>query len=461
MKLIYLAFFLLSSVTIQSKVFSNEEYEAVQWFGNTLLSLLLIGVDDKLDEDVKTFLESENLNQWEDNAYIYLWAIDVVSENVYETSLEISQKVINANARYKYEMAPYDSSFLDDYEYIKTSNKDFYCTFSFNDCFSAIYLDIKNALIQLENDYVLYERYHQFFTYKFMSIPYLPKFDAPWPSISNLAYGHQLNQAFMIEKLFNQEHNEFIRLIEEDTKKLKAKLIQAKTGFGKMVILGLIEKNIELAGHLFQLKYLEKNKLISSDILQPFTDSELSGYKMLEFELKTMMRMLQELSENPHYLIKPSDKHMGNAIVKKLMPLVFKSNLTMNSVYHENVYKVLEFSKLGPAEFYNQYESLNVKVNYNYIRAAVSSYLASFISDEKSMYLSYQGRIHSVNMKIQLLKALVEQGSFEKVIEKAEMGYQSYLNHYDQSPPYIDDDKVCYSGLFDFNKKFRCMQILN
>ncbi|TDR16753.1 hypothetical protein [Marinicella litoralis] len=461
MKFASLILLFLTAGMVQSKSFSSAEYQAMQWVGATFLSLLLIGVDDQLQEDVRTFLENDEPKNWDDNAYIYLWAIDVASENTYETGKEMSRKVVEANSRYKYEMEPYDSSFLYEYEYISTSNKDFYCTYSFNDCFPAIYLEIENALKHVKTDYVMYERYQQFLKYEHTSPPYIPKFEAPWPNVSVLTYGHQLNQAVMIEKLFNHEHGEFIRLFEDDTLNLKTMYSKTNSALNKMVLLSLIDKNIELIGHLFQLQHIDAELLNSTKILQLLTATELSGYEMLAFELRVMMKIVQELSENPHYLIKPSDKYLGSAITKKLMPLVFKANLTLNSMYHEYVSKVLEYSKLAPADFYIQYDQLNVNVKYDYIRASVSSYLASFITNDKSIYLRYQGRIHSLNMKIQLLNALVEQGSFEKVIVKAEQGHQPYLNHYDQSPPYFENDKICYSGLFEFNDKFRCMSVLN
>ena len=58
-------------------------------------------------------------------------------------------------------------------------------------------------------------------------------------------------------------------------------------------------------------------------------------------------------------------------------------------------------------------------------------------------------------MKIQLLRLLIQSES----IDNLKVG-DEFLSSFDQTKPYIKDGKICYSGLVDKFRDYRCLLII-
>jgi len=56
---------------------------------------------------------------WEAHAFVYLWGLDIETNDVYKTGLEIVKANIAADFEYGYRRGTYDSSHLDQYIYMQ------------------------------------------------------------------------------------------------------------------------------------------------------------------------------------------------------------------------------------------------------------------------------------------------------------------------------------------------------
>lgn len=69
-------------------------------------SIALIYTDDKLDPEVEEFLNNQPEIIWEDNAYVYLWGMDKITDDPYATGKEILEKILEEDELFEYEQHP-------------------------------------------------------------------------------------------------------------------------------------------------------------------------------------------------------------------------------------------------------------------------------------------------------------------------------------------------------------------
>lgn len=423
--------------------------------------MILFFVDEELDQEVRDFIDYDFKEITGDNAYIYLWGIDLISENPYEDGMEILKQVNFSNENYKYEFEPYDATFLDKYEYIKTFNPDFFCTFSEPECLDRILTDSHERKAQFKNNQLIYKRYQQFFTYTNFHPLHNVNFDSPLPSFRMLSSGHQLGLIDMMEYLDSGDVTTFYKLLNDGINLVKKKLEQAETLISKMALLSMLDRHVDFTSQLIQTGRIESADPRLSNMLKSLTRKEVSITSALKYDLSNWMKLQQSFFENPHYLNKPSKNSLGSTVVNLFLPMAFKPNLTLNIMYHQSFKPVLGYVDVNPEKYYEHYASFDAKAKYPPLRGFLSNHLASFNTDNMNSYLEYQASLFSMDLGIQLLRAFTNEGSWDKVIEKAEQGHQPYLNQYDQSPPFIENGQICYSGLFENTSRFRCLNIIN
>ncbi len=450
---------LLFSFSALSLTKTKTDDEDMQFSVDLLKSLVLFFVDEELDSEVSEFIDYDFKHDVPVNAFVFLWGIDLVSDDPYADGLRLIQQVNAANDNYKHEWEPYDASFMDEFDSIKVKHEDFFCTFAESKCVDSILNASSERLEAARDNELILKRYKQFFKYSSFHPLHRSYFETPIPNYRYLSYGNQLALIEALERLENGDVDVFFELITDNVMNIRAKLSQAETLLCKMVLLSQLDWNIDVISQLILSDRIDKKDKRISALVKPLSQMEKDLSAALVYDLSNWVRLQQLLFENPHYLNRPSKKGIGSAIVNMVLPMAFKANLTLNIMYHQSIKPTLAFTTLSPKEFYDGYNTFQAEAKYPLIRGFLSNKLASYFTDNMKSYLLYPARMHAFDMGQQLIRAYHQEGSWELVIEKAQQGYQPYLNHYDQSPPFFDGEQICYDGVTDDTAQYRCIKI--
>lgn len=442
---------------------SSDEYteSELQQGVDLFISMLLLIFDEPMNNEVIDFIDYRFKNEVTDNAHVYLWGMDLDTDDPYAAGQYLIKQINIANANYKHELEPYDHSFLNEYTSIKVYNQDFFCTFPNRKCLLKILKNTPERATAKQKNLKVLERYHRFFTYQNFEPLHRVNFETPLPNYRFLSSGNQLAMIEAMELLDSGNVDLFFVKINRNLSRIKTKMSQAKTLISQMVLLSMVDWNIELISQLLQSGRLVAGDERLNELLKPLNKEEKSTKAGLVYDLSNWMHLQRQLFENSHFLIPQNDNHVGNVVVRLLMPLAFKSNLTLNIVYHESIKPTLKFIESDAQSFYKEYAEFDARAIYPPLRGYLSNYLASFMTDDMDTWLQYPARMHSMDMGIQLVRAWRTEGSWEGVIQKASDGGTLYLSHYDGSPPFFKDKQICYAGLFEYAEKNRCILILD
>jgi len=451
--LILLCFVIISSCAIEKK---NPEIDEPKK-ASQLQEILKNSTEDVLlHPDVNVFLTSSIVPIWQNNAYLYGRAMDLKTDNVYKTGFEISQKILMMNEDYDYKR-DYDNSFLNDYEKIDIPNNEDFCSLREIDCFSELMKHFPEILNKSKHYEELQYRYESFIAYEYFSDPVLWVLESNFPLVSYrvLTNGIKIKNIHWLEELMRGNKELIIPQIYAEAIAIKRLLAQADSLIAKMVFAYLYSEHLELVNVALAMKWLTIEDISNLESLSPLTSAELSTQKAWHNEEKVKMRMLQNTLHKDQ-----ADNILIDLFYPELPPKMVKPNLILNTLYFNFFKPLMAYMDLLPDEYYQGLSEFNIHITFDEIENPVGTLLNISPDQVKDQYLEYQARIFSLNMKAQLLRALVEQGTYESVISKANIGHKAYLNHFDQSPPIMDENQICYSGIFEGNKGLRCLNII-
>jgi len=452
-----LLFIFFISVILNSLTLEKNAPEKIKNTELNTQSIMDNSPDDvQLHQDVINFLENRTEPVWQNNAYVYGWAIDLKTENVYQTGLEIAKELLIANNNYDY-VDDYDDSFLSQYEKISMPSHDDFCKLIELACFTEIINNLDRQ-IQLTKPYQeLVTRYDNFMSYDHYSdtsnwVASLPSPVLPFKVLVN---GQKIKYILSIKNLTLGEKEHIVSMLKKEAYNLKRLLAQSDSLIAKMIFVHMYSEHLEFINAALAMKWLTVNDISDFASLETLNQYELSTVKAWHNEEKIKMRMIQKTvhkNKVKNLLI--------NVFFADLPAKMIKPNLILNTLYSDFFLPLMDYMERPPKLFYEGLADFDININFDEIKNPVGHLFNISAEDTKSQYLDYQARIFSINMKSQLLKAYVNEGSYEEVIKKAKQGHKNYLNHFDQSTPFIENKKICFTGIFDSNKALRCLNIL-
>lgn len=413
--------------------------------------------DENLDPEVIDFINHQPSHQWSENAYVYLWGMAYKTADVYQTGLELAHKFAELNQAYDYKNE-YDESFLQSYELMQIPGSEDFCVLREKDCFNQTIENLSDKLVLANKFRAMRGRYNEF-----MSLPHysdvsgwVNDLESPIAPYRSITAGMKIQHVFWLEKLITQDKESVIQSIHEEAINLGLRLAQADSLISKMIFVHMYSEHLELINAAFAMGWLKQNEIRNISSLEPLNQAELSTELAWRNEEQVKMLMIKKT-----YHADTFDDEFIELFYSDLPEKMIKPNAVLNQLYFEFVMPLIEYRKQDPELFFKGLEDFSIKIEFDEIKNSGGTLLNISPEEVKNKYLLYQARLFSLNMKIQLLNAMLEQGTPEKVIEAANKGHAAYLNLYDQSEPFIEDGKLCYSGIFETNQRFRCLNIIN
>lgn len=415
-------------------------------------SIALIYTDDKLDPEVEKFINYEPEIIWEDNAYVYLWGMRTKEESPYKVGKEILEKLVEEDKLYNYEQHPLNLDFLDDYEQFDLPESNLLCKKHEKGCINKI---LKNKNIGLFlSEYEFYKfRYLIFLKFYHFNQIADRRLESPIPSFMAITYAQKIFHISVLHEIKNTPKAITTEQLIDELNHLKNLLKQSDTLLSKMVILAMINENVEFINYLYQNNLTNFNVVNSQTIFRPLKQSEKSLYNAMYEEHTKGMKMLFDWTSDYKALTRKAKNLFGDGLMKVYHFLVSKPNLTVNTQYNQIVKQLLIITKLPPKLFYKEYEKFENKVTHDKIRNYIGHLLMSYPMPD---YLIYQARIFDVDMKIQLLRLIIQSESIYNLNISDE-----FLSSYDNTEPFVKDGKICYSGVTELFPENRCLLIYN
>lgn len=413
-------------------------------------SIALIYTDDKLDPEVKILINHQPEIIWDDNAYVYLWGMNVKTDNPYKTGKEILEKLLAEDKLYNYEQHPLDLSFLNDYPLYETPESDLLCKKHESECFEKIINNDKDVKLLL-NEYGFYKsRYLTFLKFNYFKQIADRRLESPLPSFRIITIAQKIYHIYLLTNLKNISETQLVNLLERELIQLKNKLKNADTLIAKMVVVALINENIEMFSYLYQ------NKLINLDshssILKPLSSSERSIYNAMYEEHSKGMKMVFDWTTDVLSLASKKERTpFTEAVLRLLYFFVSKPNLTVNTQYYGIVKHLLRVTKSPPKQFYQEYNTFAYQTTQDQIRNYIGHMLLKYPMPD---YLIYQARVFDIDMKLQLMRLVIQSKSIRNLKQD-----DKFLSTYDHTPAFIKDNKICYSGMAKMFPEFRCLTV--
>lgn len=416
-------------------------------------SVALIYTDDKLDPEVEEFINHQPGIIWEDNAYVYLWGMNVKTNSPYKTGKEILEKLLEEDKLYEYEQHPLELGFLNDYPLYQTPENDLLCKKHEKECIENILNNGQNVNLFLA-DYGFYKsRYIEFLSYNHFTQIADRRMESPIPSYQSLSIAQKIYHIYLLQTLNKTTKTELTNQLTTELIQLKNLLEHADTIIAKMVVLTLINENLELFNYAYQIKFTDFNKINIATIFKPLTKTEMSLYNAMYEEHSKGMKVLFDWTSDYKNLTRKAKSPFGDDVLRIFHFIVAKPNLTVNTQYNEIVKHLLRITKLPPKLFYKEYlnSAFNNSVHHDQIRNYIGHMLKSYPMPD---YLIYQARVFDIDMKLQLMRLFIQSESIEHLNPKT-----NFLSSYDQTMPFKEKDKWCYSGVAKMFPEFRCLNI--
>ncbi|WP_395373717.1 hypothetical protein [Marinicella sp. W31] len=455
----WLTLIILIGCFSQAIAASSTDSKGIEGTPNDKEALVYDTDDVALDAEVAEFLAYEPVAQWDDNAYVYLWGMDRQTDDVYQTGLEILRQVKAADQAFNH-VDDYDLGFLNKYQTIDLPDAEVFCSFLDAGCFEKTWDNLDALLLPSQDHQTLMTRYLEFFNYDNFSHPKSMTIESPHPTFRSIISAQRLHHIKILGQFKAGKHEEALALLEKQNKDIRKKLSQTNGLIDKMVLNAMLAELIEFANFSYAKKILSAKDVKAAGIFEPLTEQELSVYQPMIMEYNTMMRMLsvllpqqiKDLDNNPPHWLFESFPDSSKAMIKP--------NLFLNVQYHQQVKRNLLVHQQNAHDFYQGYDALDIVVAHDLSRNAVGKVFNLTVQENKEVYLFYQVRLYDLDMKIQLLRAIMAEGSVLQLMEVVQKEPTKYPNSYDSSAPYMDDGKVCYSGLDKKNQKYRCLFVL-
>jgi hypothetical protein len=435
-----------------------EQKEALEHIGQTLMSLLLIGVDDPLDPEVKALMNHPHEIELTDNGYVYLMGIDQIRQDPYQAGLDYLNKITMAeNVYLTTGVDQFDDMFYDadiNYEAAITDP----CQQQELNDYPAMWQATEQAEAPSDQAQLILDRYKTFIKYPLYEPHQIRTFLSPLPTYRALTVGQSLYHRELLKLLRQGDLDGFVNALSEDIISNRRKLTQVRSYIDLAIFSHLFEQDIELLSFVLQNKLFKADHQAFHDLLKPLTPEELSIASVLPAEFRLSLSFLRTIEDELMDEMSPwlSAEHPLSHLYIRM---IWKPNMTSNSLYQGFIKPIMSVPFTDPVAFADSYRNLKTGFQTDPIRNSYGHFLHSYLFNSIEGHLRNQDNLHSVNMKLQLVRAYVEQGSIAAVLALAEQGHQPHLNHYDQSLPYTEENMICYTGLNDYHQSSRCLTL--
>jgi len=450
LSILVLLFFTTTLLSSESEV---DDSKSNLDLAQIIRSIALIYTDDALDPEVEEFLNYKQEIIWEDNAYVYLWGMDKITENPYATGKEILEKLVEDDKHYNYEQRPLNFDFLDDYSNHELPEDDLLCKKSEKGCFLSIF-ENQSQIDSVLSKYDFYiPRYLEFLNYKHFNQIASRRLESALPSYRTLTKSQQIYHLSILSKLLKSNRIDAISILSKELDLLKVKLEKVDSLISKMIAVELISENVELFNLLYQKKYINLKSKTDISVFDKLTHLQITLYQAMFEEHSKGLKMIFDWTSDYKTLTKKAKNPLGDSLMKLFYFFVSKPNLTVNTHYHKIVKHLLRTTGLPVNEFYHVEKEFNDKPEHDRIR----NYLGyTMMSTMMPSYLDYQARVFDIDMKIQLMRLITLSNSIDELIQS-----DDFKSSYDKTSPFIKDGKLCYTGSVDINEKYRCLLIIN
>lgn len=390
-----------------------------------LRSIALIYTDDELDPEVEQFISYQPEPIWEDNAYVYLWGMNRVTDEPYKVGTEILKLLEQENLNYNFEKRPYNYAFADSFEQYSKPESQLLCKKNNKSCI----LDIINNEAKthdLLSEYGFYiQRYLIFLSYRnFKQIADM-NMDTPITSYRTIVDAQKLYHISLLSKIDSAETDLLIEQLLFELHQLRNKLQQIDTLLGKMVMLSMLNENIEVLNYLIQKNIIEID--INESELRTLSADEMSIFNAIYQEQAKNLKQLYDYIDDPNRLVKKEYKPITRQLMKLISFLVAKPNLTANTIYNDYSKNLLNLTKGSSSSYYEALNKQPLYIHHDPIR----NYMVwKTLKDVFPDYYPYQARAYDIDIKLQLMRQLIHFNTIDEMV--------------DESPAYIEQDKVCY-----------------
>ncbi len=430
---------------------------------NTLIdaakALVLFGHDDVLDSHLSLILNEQHKQpKLKSNAYVLMYAFDLKTDDIYQKGLEIfslleqNLKATNQGPDTRWVKV------LDQFEKHPPESTELHCYRRKPNCFQLILNNAEERSRLLEKNGIYIKRYQEFLNQnQFVSVQ-MRDWGVEDPELWSLYLAQNLFHLELLKQLEKNADMDILNPIIQEIESLRHFMVTVDSWDMKLVIKDLLEECYEFLNHLrvHELYYINVNDLNLS-AFQALNNDELSTYlpemQSISFAFRNAYAMAS-ISDQPEFL-SPEER---NAVNLFLWRHFFKANLTMNTAYHRTFKPILNHAQLGSKDFFNN----EIIVDYRFRNDLVRNPFYEKFFDQLLKFAvkpddQFQYRIHNLNLKLRLFRALVNEGSADKVIEAANQGNQQYLNPYNDSLPFIKANKLCFSGKYEKHINGRCL----
>jgi hypothetical protein len=413
--------------------------------------------DEELNQEVISFLQQQQVANWDDNANVYLWGAAYQTDEPYQLGLELSKKLRTLNLNHDYK-EPMDTAFLDELTPLKVLENQQLCSLVETGCFGD-WLDILASDSKLLDEYNTHrQRYLRFLEFTdFTDVATLILAESsPFPSYRVLTAGHKLNHLYWLKQLKAGQAAVVLQGVEQESLSLRNRLEQADTLIAKMIFHFMYDHHISFIYSAWSNQWLTREQVLGLSSLQPLTPAQLSTRKAWESEERAGLIMIQ------HVFVKENAPTiLADLFYPGLVDRLIKPNDMLNELYLTVTKPVMAMLDLDARSFYQAEQAFDLELNYDPEVFPAKAMLNHSSEELKSKYLTYPERMFALDMKIQLLRAVVQEGSFEQVLEQASKGHKPYLHHFDQSLPAQKGNVICYQQTTRTRMKDWCLPLID
>jgi hypothetical protein len=409
--------------------------------------------DDELDPELAAFVNHTITQQWQDNAYIYLWGMDKITDDVYQTGTEIIKQVIKEdqsqidNATY-YGETEYNDDFLTEYEKLKLPEN--LCNWDEVSCFQQTIKNLDENLKFTKRHTILKTRYQEFLAFSHFSRLNHEAMNSPFPSYRTLLVGQKVSRIEMIKAIQEGHKDQVLQQINNEIQQIRTKLAQADHAVGKLVLAALLSDDIDFLFALFNAGLIEPTDLNQHYILKPLNTAEISYLKAASYEERMKLKYIMSVI---------SVDNARPPLVEMFLPdftaKMVKPNRLFNKLYQDQVKPVLNYLEKDGRAFHQGYEDLVIEVKHDTQTNPIGVLFNLSAEESKELFFTQQIKLYDLNMKIKLFRTVLAAGSVSAMMSPENINQNP--SDYDNQLPFIKDNKLCYPSLRAINDPYNCL----
>ncbi len=412
--------------------------------------------DAALKPELIEFLKIKESIQWDDNAHVYAWGAGHQTDEPYRLGLQLSKQLRQAHLNFDHQ-SPLDTSFLDRQTPLRKLPRERLCALVEPDCFPQWLKALDDPTDLLSEYRVHQQRYVQFLQFTHFADVVNYTFDdaSPFQPLRFLSDGIIINHLDLLLQLKAGRTEHVLEQLENEALGIRRRLVQADTLIAKMMFHFLYDHHIGLIHAAHSQGWLTSQQINRLTSLRPLSRQELSTRLAWETEQRAALQMIQKVFIRENAPITLTDLFYPGLVDRMIKP-----NELLNELYVNITLPVLTLADMDATSFYQAQKAFDLKIDYDPEVYPMKAMFNASTAELKSRYLPFTERMFALDMKMQLLRARIKEGSFTKVLEQANAGYPPYLHRFDQSPPFIEDDRICYKGINESRDRDWCLPLI-